>query len=948
MEKIHLSTRLYELEDSMPDTYWTKRAFEEMSYLLELERCGWLDMLEGAEKHGIRENTEVEETGGLLSATDLLEQGLTILETDSRKFQTITKAAVSQLEETLAPLSVKAKKLRVLCCGNAHIDMNWMWGYQETASVTVDTIRTVLAFMDEYPQMTYTQSQASVYEILEKYAPDTLPQIRRLVREGRWEASVSTWVENEKNMGSLEAMTRHLLYAKTYISKLLGIPLENLDLDLEPDTFGHPCNLPEILKKGGVRYYYHCRGHEGPNLFRWQAPSGAQVLAFREPNWYNLSIDYGMCRHVPQFCREYGVETVLHMYGVGDHGGGPTRRDLNRLCDMAKWPLFPKIEFGTVRQFFREVEAKADMFPVVDQELNYVFTGCYTSQGRIKRANRMAEDKLCQMEALEVMARAWVKDYQPSLEKEQAWRHVLFNQFHDILPGSGTVETREYAMGIFQSAMACVQTGSVRALRALGGIDNAPLAGVGSMTADRDCFEPSQAGVEGDQCSFLMVNTSAQKRSELVSLTIWDWQRKADQLRVMDVEGNVLPHQLEETGVLYWGHTYQKLLVKAVLPSMGYGVCHVVYEPPQHVLVPVNQEPRKDTFGNGKLVLENNKIRAVFLRETMECTELIHKASGQSFLEAGGGACAFYLDMEDPIYEMTAWRIGPRMKTVNLNRSQSVHISRISLKPGTLRQEIVYHLEFSRSRLEVSIGLDEDCEQLDFSVKADWLELGDPSGVPLLRFVIPYAYKALKFRYLTAGGVVERSPEDHDVPSRGLVCAVNNSDGLSLALLCDCKYGFFGDEDQIGVSVLRSPFDPDPYPDQGTHYLKIEVAVTESGASALEALADKMSNPILTGVLSAEQAKQFSEKSLVSVCGANCQAMKLTEDGCGFLLRLINPYAWQQETEIVFQIAVKEAYLTDIMEKERRPVFAVGNTVRWKMEPSSLDSLVIIPETWIC
>ena len=936
MSVISLSARLYALETTVPDTYWARRVVEEMSYLLELWRCGMLE-----------ESGKLKESGTGDTAR-LLETGMEVLEESTREAGAITRQTVRCLEETLASLSERAKKLRVMCCGNAHIDMNWMWGYQETAAVTVDTIRTVLTLMEEYPQMTYTQSQASVYEILEKYAPDTLPQIRRMVREGRWEASVSTWVENDKNMGSLEAMARHLLYAKEYISDLLEIPAENLDLDLEPDTFGHPRHLPEILKNGGVRYYYHCRGHEGPYLFRWRAPSGTQVLAFREPGWYNLSIDYGMYRNVPQFCREYKVDTVLSVFGVGDHGGGPTRRDLDRLCDMAEWPLFPEIEFGTVREFFRRIEAMADTFPMVDAELNYVFTGCYTSQGRIKRANRLGEDKLCQLEALEVMAKAWTPEYPLSQERKQAWKHVLFNQFHDILPGSGTVETREYAMGIFQSAMALAQTGSIRAIGAIG-VDAAgnfcpaPLVGAGSMTADGNGYGISQAGVQGEERSFLLVNTQACARSELVGLTIWDWQRELEQIRGVDMDGNVLRHQLEETGTLYWGHTYVKLLVQADLPAMGYQTCRVEYVQPEHVHVPVNREIRQDTFDNGSIVLENSRIRAVFSRETMECLELLDKESGKSLLKSGESACTFWLDTEDPVYGMTAWRIGPRAKSVNLNRSQSVQISRIVLGAEVLRQRITYNISFSRSRIEVSVTLDWDSRQLDFAVKVDWLELGDPSGVPLLRFCAPYGYEACRFRYLTAGGVVERPAEEHDVPSRGLACAVNENDGPSLALLCDCKYGFSGDGKQLGVSVLRSPFDPDPYPDQGTHYLNIGLAVTEAHTEALEALGARMANPVLTGVLSVGEGEQprYAQRSLMTVSGACCQAVKVTEDQRGFLLRLTNPAEQKQEATIVFMTAVREAYLTDILEQECRPVEWEDNTVRWEMEPQALYSLVV-------
>ena len=164
----------------------------------------------------------------------------------------ITKTAALACEQMLLPMQADAKKYRIHCVAHAHIDMNWMWGFQETVSVTVDTFRTVLNLMKEYPSLTFAQSQASTYEIIEKYAPAMLPEIKERVQEGRWEVSASTWVETDKNMPSGESLARHILYTKQYLSRLLDIPPESLSLDFEPDTFGHNISVPEICAAGGA------------------------------------------------------------------------------------------------------------------------------------------------------------------------------------------------------------------------------------------------------------------------------------------------------------------------------------------------------------------------------------------------------------------------------------------------------------------------------------------------------------------------------------------------------------------------------------------------------------------------------------------------------------------------------------------------------------------------
>ena len=166
----------------------------------------------------------------------------------------ITKNAAMQAENVLLPMKDAAKKYRVHCIAHAHIDMNWMWGYQETVSVTIDTFRTVLDLMKEYPDLTFAQSQASTYEIIERFAPSMLTEIKERIKEGRWEVSASTWTETDKNMPCGESLARHILYTKRYLSKLLDIDPESLDIDFEPDTFGHNAQVPEALANGGIGY----------------------------------------------------------------------------------------------------------------------------------------------------------------------------------------------------------------------------------------------------------------------------------------------------------------------------------------------------------------------------------------------------------------------------------------------------------------------------------------------------------------------------------------------------------------------------------------------------------------------------------------------------------------------------------------------------------------------
>ncbi|MBQ8580290.1 MAG: alpha-mannosidase [Oscillospiraceae bacterium] len=922
MDTVNLTARLHKVEKAAPATYWASRIIEELSYLLILS----------------------ESKNGALDAA--IAPGIALLQQRFDTDQAITPATVRELEALLAPLSAEAKSLTVICTANAHIDMNWMWGYQETVALTVDTIRTVLTLMEEYPDFVYSQPQASVYRILEEYAPELLEKVRQRVKEGRWEASVATWVECDKNMPSTEALSRQILYSKRYISKLLDVPKEQLDLDFSPDTFGHGAHVPEILRNGGVKYYYHCRGHQGPNLFRWRSPSGAEVIAFREPTWYNLTVEASMFRYVPRFCGENRVDTVLSIYGVGDHGGGPTRRDLERIRDMQTWPLFPTILHGSLRQFFLHMETYREQLPVVEGELNFVFTGCYTSQSRIKRANRYGEEKLWDAEALDVMAAAWNPDHRPASGPENSWRKVLFNQFHDILPGSGTVETREYAMGQFQDAMAWTETSSKRAMQSIaamaaGGKKALPEVGVGIFSCDGEGYGVSHTGITGDRRWYMLFNPTDQPRRELTELMLWDWQHSPEHIAITNEKGERVPYQVLGTGKIFWGHDFCRILIPAEVPPMGYSVCCVSYAQPEQVQISVNREPRQDGFGDADLVLENEKLKAVFLRQTMQCIHLIHKETGRDLVDPQRPAGGFELVTEDPHHGMAAWRTGPAAKIQKLNEENAVMVTNVCR--GPLRQSVSYYLCFGASRLDVTVSLDAGCDSLDYFVKLDWHALGGfPAGIPHLRFPVSVGYDHSTYRYLTAGGCVDRTAISYDVPTLGLGCAVAES-GVSLAVLCDCKYGFRGDDGCLSVSLQRSPYEPDPCPDQGIHYIKLSLAAVSAEPAQLLGAASRQLHPVGACVVPLEgecQPASFSG-SLFTLEGGSLAGIKRSEKGDGILLRIINPESRPAEVSCAFCADVKSAHLTDVQEETQLPLRPQGSTVRWRMQPNTLYSLVV-------
>ena len=293
----------------------------------------------------------------------VLEEALDYLLSCMQEQGVLTNQACEKAEDILSPMEAAAKEYKLILASHAHIDMNWMWSFDETVAVTLATFRSILNIMDQYPDFCFSQSQAAVYKIVEEYDPDLMEEIKKRIAQRRWEVTAAAWVETDKNMPDGESLLRHIQYTKEYLSQVWGV--KNFDIDFSPDTFGHSGNVPEINCFGGVKYYYHCRGNKRKEvLYRYQAPSGNEVLAYREPNWYNGAITPHIGAGLIEISRRSaGLKTGLVIYGVGDHGGGPTRRDVERAMEMMDWKIYPAIKFGTVREYFLEAEAVRDKVP---------------------------------------------------------------------------------------------------------------------------------------------------------------------------------------------------------------------------------------------------------------------------------------------------------------------------------------------------------------------------------------------------------------------------------------------------------------------------------------------------------------------------------------------------------------------------------------------------------
>lgn len=749
----------------------------------------------------------------------------------------ITRSAASACERILLPLSEAAKEFSLILVGHAHIDMNWMWSFDETVAATVATFTTMLRIMDEYPDFTFAQSQTSVYKIIDDYAPALKPRILARIREGRWEVTSSAWVETDKNMPDGESLLRHIRLSKEYLHSQWGLAPESLNIDFSPDTFGHSANIPEIDLSAGVKYMYHCRGLDGNQaLYRWRGASGAELLVYREQDWYNSAIvpEIGM-RVFDIANRCAGLKTGLVVYGVGDHGGGPTRRDVERALEMMEWPVFPALRFGTFGEFFRIAESVREHLPVVEGEMNCIFPGCYTTQSRIKRGNRRSERALLEAESAVAMAHLAAGYTMPHHSLDTAWQNTLFTHFHDILTGSCVQDSREYAMGLYQTALSTAQTTTSLALSAISdAIDTTALltvrdgnaqsegAGVGYGISAFAGHAVPERGM-GLTRVWHVFNTTACAKNEPVEITVWDWTGDMRYVRVTDENGCDLPFQMIDGGLQhYWDHKYFRFLVRTAIPAFSYGTVVLSAREPETYPVYFQGEVRTD-HPAADFVLENDRIRAVFDRTNGELLSLQAKNGGgaREMLSGRGG-----LTLVDTLRRGdSAWQIGETLAKTAVTDTANPHYTRV----GPLRSGFGCDYRIRSSRITVEYTLDAGEDFLRVHIRADWSEAGG-DRIPVLVYDLPLAEDASSFAYDVPAASVERPAADADRPGLTHIAACTGGDMVP-SIVSDSKYGFRGmaadrlrgESARIQCTLINTAVYPDPYPERGIHEITLYV-----------------------------------------------------------------------------------------------------------------------------
>ncbi len=332
--------------------------------------------------------------------------------------------------------------------GNAHLDPVWLWKRAEGYAEIKATFQSALERMDEFGDYIFTCACAAYYQWVEENEPELFEKIRARVREGRWAIVGGMWVQPDCNLPSGESFARHLLYSQRYFSEKFGQPAT---VGYNVDSFGHNGMLPQLLRQAGIASYVFQRpdGNENaslPHLFLWESPDGSQVTTFKimfayNDGWWGYEDDEetkGMSTYrakavVTKRIAAEKQHPFMSFYGVGNHGGGPTKACLTELEKLRREDA--SVQYASPMQYFADVKSLSSDLSVVTTDLQHHAIGCYSAYSPIKKKNRRTENRLISAEKYDILSAELTGAVSHADKIRTGWKRLLFNQFHDILAG---------------------------------------------------------------------------------------------------------------------------------------------------------------------------------------------------------------------------------------------------------------------------------------------------------------------------------------------------------------------------------------------------------------------------------------------------------------------------------------------------------------------------------
>jgi alpha-mannosidase len=877
----------------------------------------------------------------------------------------ITSVLVVLIAGSLVSTSAQGKRPvsdTIQVVGHAHMDMNWLWTYSETMKMCNDNLRQAVAFMAEFPDYTMVQSQAAVYYFVEKVDPSLFRLVQKYVKEGRLEPVGGMWTEGDMNLSSGEAITRSFLLGQRFFLNRFG---KTANIGWLPDNFGHISQMPQILKLAGCDYFYfhRCKPYKG--TFWWMGSDSSTVLCYANDT-YNGDIN-------PELRNELKLITpdkhrLLQITGIGDHGGGPTRANINMVHQLDKTKGYPAVKFTTAGDFFRKASKEMEGRPTHTGEMQFIFEGCYSNVAGIKEGNRNCENSLYATEFFNTLR--WLNgEPYPADEVRDLWTNVAFNQFHDILPGSGIYEANKESVARYTEVLRKSNELRDQAFRKMAdevdfksGLGQPVVAfnlqpRIHKTIVEANVFsnEPPLTAEEsswGDYYGSKYIKPVNKGQGNIASVLVRDGTGKSYPAQI--VWGKVTPP----------GYTSRVAFIADDIPSGGYKTYYVDMAKPGEFNDPIAF--KDNTF-------ETDFFRIQFDMKTGGIVSLFDKRSGTQFVREGGRLNLLKIYLEDKKGGMKSWTINKIVGIEDVTHVVSVNV----VENGPVRACVETVKTWGKSRFIERTILYRAYPRIDYDMEVHWLETGsDSTDSPMLRAEFPISlnnpgfYCQVPFdvverpvdgmlrgkdapgsqKHQNAYGIQAEESNGQEVPAQKWVDVTDGKVGI--ALLNRTKYGHSFHNGNLRLTLMRSAGEPDLYPNLGKFNISYALFPhTGDWKNGVWAEGDDFNVPVYAAeppsmALVKTHATRPEQDAFISIDspGVILSGFKPAEEGNELIVRLAETEGKETEANLSLPVEIISARRLNLiempLEKDSAPTHQ-GKTIRVKLRPHEIVTLGI-------
>jgi alpha-mannosidase len=789
-------------------------------------------------------------------------------------------------------------------------------------------------------------TQAAVFKFVETVDPLLFEKIKKYVQEGRIELAGGMWVEGDTNLSSGEAISRSFLLGQRYFLNHFG---KISNVGWLPDNFGHISQLPQILNLSNCNYFYFHRCRPTNGTFWWEGSDGSKLLCYSNTRYngvITMDLKDEIDKIVPQKRR------LMHIAGICDHGGGPTRAEIETLHQLKKTPGHPEINFTTAEDFFAKSLNEMSGRPTYKGEMQFAFEGCYTSVAGIKEGNRKCENSLYQSEFMNTLL--WLSGQKyPANELRDLWANVTFNEFHDILPGTSINEANREAIARYHETF--------RKSNDL--YKNAFFKMADQINYRKELGQPVVAYNMQPFSRKVIVEAEVYSHENPVSITPIHWIDYTDLKKIMPIDrgqgnvtsvmvrdgaGKIYPAQIVRSKVTPPGVISKVQFIDDEFPAGGYKTYYI-------------DTDKIGTF-NDRIPFHNNTFETDYFRikvnlNTGNIVSLIDKRNNIEYVKDGEelNTLRIYMEEKGGGYigrnnRVNAWGINNAVDT-GVAEVQSVNI----VENGPVRACIESVKTWGRSKFTERTYIYRSYPRIEYDIEVDWLEVGSSTGIsPMLRAEFPLAINNVKFYNQVPFEILERPSHNkrggQEVPAQKWVTVTDGQKGI--ALMNRSKYGHMYDGNILKISLIRSTYAPDPYPNLGRFNISYALYPhLGDWKSNVWAEGENFNIPVyafepLSLSLVKEYATHPEEKSFFKITSDNValSGVKQSEDGDELIIRLIEIEGKETTTRISVPIQVNAARRLNLielpLEKATKPAFD-GSVITIKLKPHEIVTLGI-------